>query len=61
MKIEFIKYMKCGGVGQTKGHHQILIEVVSSEESSLRDIFFTDLDLMIARMKVNLRENLCSN
>jgi hypothetical protein len=42
------------GVGQTKGHHQILIETVSSGQSSLQDILFTDLDLMIARMKVNL-------
>jgi hypothetical protein len=42
------------GVGQTKGHHQILIETVSSGESGLLDIFFMDLDLMIARMKVNL-------
>jgi hydrogenase maturation factor len=24
-------------------------------------MFFTDLDLMIAKMNVNLRENLCSN
>jgi hypothetical protein len=43
-----------GGVGQTKRHYHILIKAVSGQESSLRDIFFTDLDLMIARMKVNL-------
>jgi hypothetical protein len=42
------------GVGQTKGHHQILIKIVSGGESSLWDIFLTDLDLMIARAEVNL-------
>jgi hypothetical protein len=50
-----------GGVGQTKRHHQIHIKTVSSGESGLWDIFFTDLDLMIARLKVNLRKYLCSN
>jgi hypothetical protein len=50
-----------GGIGQTKRHHQILIETVSGGESSLWDIFFTDLDLMLARMKVNLRKDLRSN
>jgi hypothetical protein len=43
-----------GGVGQTKRHHQILIKTISSGESSLWDIFFTYLDLMTARAKVNL-------
>jgi hypothetical protein len=50
-----------GGVGQTKRHHQILIKTVSGGESSLWDIFFTNLDLMIARTKVNLKKDLCSN
>jgi hypothetical protein len=36
-----------GGVGQPKRHHQILIETVSSGESSLWNIFFTDLNLAI--------------
>jgi hypothetical protein len=43
-----------GGVGQTKRHHQILIKTILGGESSLWDIFFMDLDLMIARAKVNL-------
>jgi hypothetical protein len=50
-----------GGVGQTKRHHQILIKTVSGGESSLCNIFCTDLDLMIARAKVNLQKDLCSN
>jgi hypothetical protein len=49
------------GVGQTKRHHQILIKTVSGGESSLWNIFFTDLDLMIARAKVNPQKDLCSN
>jgi hypothetical protein len=47
-----------GGVGQTKRFHKIFINTISGGESSLRDIFFTDLDLMTARTKVNLREDL---
>jgi hypothetical protein len=50
-----------GGIGQTKGHHEILIETLLGGKSSLSDIFFTDLDLMIARMKFNLQENMRSN
>jgi hypothetical protein len=50
-----------GGIGQTKGHYQMLIETVSGGESSLWDIFFTYLNLIIAKTKVNLRENLCFN
>jgi hypothetical protein len=43
-----------GGVGQPARHDQILIETVSSGKSSIRDIFFTYLDLMITRSKINL-------
>jgi hypothetical protein len=50
-----------GGVGQTKRHHQTLIKIISGGERSLWDIFFTDLDLMIDRAKVNLQKDLCSN
>jgi hypothetical protein len=49
------------GIGQTKRHHQILIKTVSGGQSSLWDIFFTDLNLRIARTKVNLQKGLCSN
>jgi hypothetical protein len=50
-----------GGIGQTKRHHQILKKTVLGGESSLWDIFFTNLDLMIAKTKVNLRKDLRSN
>jgi hypothetical protein len=36
-------------------------ETVSSGESSLQNIFFTDLDLMITRSKIKLQEHLRSN
>jgi hypothetical protein len=48
-------------VGQTKRHYQILIKTVSGGENNLWDIFFMYLDLVIARIKVNLQEDLCSN
>jgi hypothetical protein len=50
-----------GGIGQTKRHHQILKKTVLGGESSLWDIFFTNLDLMIAKTMVNLRKDLRSN
>jgi hypothetical protein len=37
------------------------METITGGESSLWDIFITYLNLMIARTKVNIRENLCSN
>jgi hypothetical protein len=36
-----------GGIGQPEWHHKILIETISSGESSLRNIFFMYLGLMI--------------
>jgi hypothetical protein len=50
----------CGDIGQPERHHQLLIKTISGGESSLGDIFFMDLDLMITRSKINLRKYLCS-
>jgi hypothetical protein len=50
-----------GGVGRTKRHHQILIKTISGGERSVWDIFFMNLDLMIARKNINLQKDLCSN
>jgi hypothetical protein len=47
-----------GGIGQPERHDQIFIKAISGRESRLRDIFFTDLDLIITRSKVNLGEHL---
>jgi hypothetical protein len=37
----------CMRIGESKKHNQILIQPVPGRESSLRDIFRTDLDLII--------------
>jgi hypothetical protein len=37
----------CRSIGESKRHNQILVQSVPGGESSLRDIFRTDLDLMI--------------
>jgi hypothetical protein len=43
----------CRSIGESKQHNQI-----PSGESSLRDVFQTDLDLMVTRMEINLRNEL---
>jgi hypothetical protein len=43
----------CRSIGVSKQHNQI-----PSGESSLRDVFQTDLDLMVTRMEINLRNEL---
>jgi hypothetical protein len=50
-----------GGVGQPEWHHKILIKTVLSGESSLRNVFLMDPELMITWSKINLWEHLCSN
>jgi hypothetical protein len=52
-----------GGVtiGKLKWHDQVLIQPIPSWECSLRDVFWTDLDLMITRMKIYLGEYLCTD
>jgi hypothetical protein len=37
----------CRSIGESKRHNQKLVQPVAGGESSLRDIFRTDLDLMI--------------
>jgi hypothetical protein len=49
-----------GGIDQSKRRNQIFIKTISGRESHLRDIFFTDLDLIITRLKINLGEHLSS-
>jgi hypothetical protein len=43
----------CRSIGESKQHNQI-----PSGESSLRDVFQTDHDLMVTRMEINLRNEL---
>jgi capsid protein len=44
----------CRSIGESKLHNQILIQPVPGRESGLRNVFRTDLDLMITQTKVNL-------
>jgi hypothetical protein len=44
----------CRSIGESKWQNQILIQPVPGRESSLRDIFQTNLDLMITWMDINL-------
>jgi hypothetical protein len=44
----------CRSNGESKRHNQILIQHVPGGESSLRNIFQTDLDLMITRTEIDL-------
>jgi hypothetical protein len=37
----------CRSIGESKRHNQILIQPIPGGESSLRDVFRTDLDLMV--------------
>jgi hypothetical protein len=41
-------------IGEHKRYNQIRIQLVPDGESSLRNIFRIDLDLMISRMKIDL-------
>jgi hypothetical protein len=50
----------CQHIRQPKRHDKILIKPVTHRESYLGDIFGTDLNLMIARVKINLVEHLGS-
>jgi hypothetical protein len=38
----------CRSIDESKRHNQVLVQPVPGGESSLRGIFWTDLDLMIA-------------
>jgi hypothetical protein len=47
----------CRSIGESKRHNQILVQLVPSGEGSLRNIFRTDLDLMITRMEIDLEKD----
>jgi hypothetical protein len=51
-------YEMCRSIGESKRHNQILIQPIPSGENSLRNIFQTDLDLMITLMEIDLRKDL---
>jgi hypothetical protein len=46
----------CRRIGESKRHNQKLIQPVPGGECSLRNVFQTDIDLMITQMKIDLRK-----
>jgi hypothetical protein len=50
----------CRSIGESKRYNQILVQLVPGGEGSLRDIFQTDLDLMITRTEINLGKDSCT-
>jgi hypothetical protein len=51
----------CRSNGESKRHNQILIQPVPGREGSLRNIFWTDLDLMITRTEIDLGKDSCTD
>jgi hypothetical protein len=47
----------CMSIGESERHNQIFVQPVPAREGSLRNIFRTDLDLMVTRMEIDLRKN----
>jgi hypothetical protein len=47
----------CRSVGESKRHNQILVQAIPGGEGGLRNIFRTDLDLMITWTEINLRKD----
>jgi hypothetical protein len=45
------------GICETKGHHQELVETITSGESSLRNVTRSNFDLMITRTEIDLGEH----
>jgi hypothetical protein len=51
----------CGSISESKRYNQILIQPIPGGECGFRDIFQTDLDLMITRSEFYLGENLLTS
>jgi hypothetical protein len=61
MNKEVIRYMKCEGAFVSPNDNQILVQPVPGGECGFRDVFRTDLDLMITRPEIDLGENLSTD
>jgi hypothetical protein len=48
------------GICETKGHHEELVQTITSGESSFRNITRSNFDLVVTRTKIDLEENLGS-
>jgi hypothetical protein len=49
------------GICETKGHHQELVETITSGESSFRNVTMSNFDLVVTRTKIDLGENIGSS
>jgi hypothetical protein len=49
------------GIRETKGHYQELVKTITSGENGFRNVTRSNLDLVITRTKVNLREDFGSS
>jgi hypothetical protein len=58
MNTEFIRYMKCARALVSSNDNKILIQPIPGGESSLRDVFQIDLDLMVTQTKIDLWKDL---
>jgi hypothetical protein len=47
----------CRSISESKRHNQILLQPIPGGEGGLRKVFWTDLDLMITQMKIDLGED----
>jgi hypothetical protein len=44
----------CRSISESRQHNQILIQPIRGGEGSLRDVFRTDLDLMVTQTEIDL-------
>jgi hypothetical protein len=51
----------CRSIDESKQHNQILIQTVFGGESSLENVFWANLDLMITRTKIDIRKDFCTD
>jgi hypothetical protein len=51
----------CRSIGESKRHNRILIQPIPGGESTLRDVFWTDIDLMVTQTEIDLRKDLCTD
>jgi hypothetical protein len=49
------------GIGETKRHNQELVKTITSGESGFRNVTRSNLDLVVTRTKVDLREDFGSS
>jgi hypothetical protein len=48
-------------IGESKRHNQVLVQSVPGREGNLKDVFRTDLGLMITRTKIDLGKDSCTS